>query len=70
MTDIDILKDAVKVLGNIRVPVELFDSIGAPVYQVRQNLVALLQLVETSAVKPEEKTEEPEEDHLEIGLTE
>ncbi len=45
MTDIELLEEAVKMLGGINVPIALFDSIGVPVYRVRSMLNALLASV-------------------------
>lgn len=42
MTDLEVIKNSVDVLGAISVPVGLLQSIGAPIYQVRQNLMLLL----------------------------
>ena len=63
MTDVEILKNAVDVLGAINVPVGLLESIGAPIYQVRKNLKMLLDAVnaaKTEDGQPEEQPEMPE----------
>lgn len=62
MTDTDIIKNAIDVLGAINVPVGLLNTIGAPIYQVRQNLQVLLKAVmEKEEEHPEEAVEEPAE---------
>lgn len=45
MTDLEILTDSVNSLGDIQVPVALFETIGAPVSRVRRNLIALLDAI-------------------------
>lgn len=65
MTDIDILKDAVNTLGNVNVPVSLFETIGEPVQHVRKNLIFLLNFVvskQNEAAKAAEETDEPVEE--------
>ena len=67
MTDIDILKDSVNTLGNLSVPISLFDAIGEPVCRVRKNLLILLNFVvskQNEATKTEEEIEKPEEETL------
>lgn len=62
MTDIELLKNSVDVLGAINVPVGLLESIGVPIYQVRKNLVKLLEAVAANSKKADEEQpgEEPE----------
>lgn len=75
MTDIEILEDAINTLGRMTIPVELAEQITIPVYNVRNNLIMLLdaihkkldeepvisapQVVEADAVPLEEDEEIP-----------
>lgn len=62
MTDIELLKNSVDVLGAVNVPVGLLESIGAPIYQVRKNLMNLLEAIANNTKKAdgEQPGEEPE----------
>lgn len=76
MTDIDILKDAVRTLGRINIPVELLETVAIPIYRVRSNIMALIKAVDEklNSIKPEESSDpvieianEPEEPENEIS---
>ena len=58
MTDVELLKNSVDVLGAINVPVGLLESIGVPIYQVRKNLMKLLEAVAANSRKEEPETVE------------
>lgn len=45
MTDIEILEDAINTLGRMTIPVELAEQITIPVYNVRNNLIMLLDAI-------------------------
>lgn len=58
MTDLELLQKCVTDLGNISIPAVLIEQIGIPVYNVRQNLIALVNAVKT---KNSEQPAEPAE---------
>ena len=69
MTVEELLADAIKTLSMINVPVEYHESIGTPLFRVRNNLAVLLQASrqkEAAKQQPEAETdnsanaEEPE----------
>lgn len=45
MTDIEILEDAITTLGRMTIPVELAEQITIPIYNVRNNLILLLDAI-------------------------
>lgn len=45
MTDIEILEDAITTLGRMTIPVELAEQITIPIYNVRSNLILLLDAI-------------------------
>ena len=64
MTDVELLKNSIDVLGAINVPVVLLEGIGAPIYQVRKNLMNLMDAINSNAQKAAEEQEvvEPTEE--------
>jgi hypothetical protein len=60
MTDVDIIKNAVDVLGSIAIPVNLLESVGAPIYQVRKNLNILLNAIIEKTKQEQENIEQKE----------
>ena len=59
-TDIEIIEDAVKTLGNISIPVSLFSTIGIPIARVHGNLGILLEAVKKKIVEEKHAEEEPQ----------
>lgn len=51
MTDIELLEQSITTLGSINVPIALIDQIGAPIYQVRKNLLSLLKAIQDNISK-------------------
>ena len=58
MTDLELLQKCIAELGGISIPTVLIEQIGIPVYNVRQNLIALMNSVRT---KSAEQNTEPAE---------
>jgi len=58
MSDLELLEKCIKDLGRINVPMALLEQIGIPIFNVRQNLMAILDSIETQR-KPA-VDEEPE----------
>lgn len=58
MTDIDLLKESVNTLGNIPIPAKLIESIGIPIYNVRSNLITLINAVTEKQAEEEKPAEE------------
>ena len=63
MTDIDILKNSIDILGMNNVPMSLFETVGAPIFRVRSDLKALYEAViekqNAKMAAAEQKPEEP-----------
>ena len=55
MTDLEILTDSINSLGDVQVPVALFETIGAPVSRVRRNLIALVNAISQQQNRESEK---------------
>ncbi len=55
MTDLELLQKCIAELGGISIPTVLIEQIGIPVYNVRQNLIALMNSVQKKSA--EQKTE-------------
>lgn len=60
MTDIEILEDAIRTLGSMAIPVDMAEQITIPVFNVRNNLIMLLDAINKKL------NEEPEISDLKI----
>lgn len=58
MTDLELLQKCIAELGSVSIPTVLIEQIGIPVYNVRQNLIALMNSVQMKSA--EQKTEPAE----------
>ncbi len=64
MSDIELLQKCIKDLGTISIPTVLLEQIAIPIYNVRQNLIALRQSIEEqNNAKASEDSKKPEELH-------
>ena len=66
-SDYDILMDAVETLGNLRLPVNQINEIGAPIARVVGNLTALMEAIQRNREQRQaENTPEMIEEPMEV----
>ena len=64
MTDLELLKRDIELLGNIRVPAALMEEVSLPIFNVRNDLINLHNSVLQSIVEMKKQKEEESDEEI------